>query len=113
MLEDHPPRLEGLSFGEPRAYGVASQHVDAPSAEGTWIHLDLRALENRPIDVLALRNSSGHCVAAARMIIDGQVSYLHYVYVDVGGGLIPSVDYIDLHGRSVSLERSVSERIQR
>ena len=43
----------------------------------------------------------------------GKMSYLQYVYVHVGSGLIPSIDYIELHGRTVARERRVSERIER
>jgi len=113
MFEETPVRLETLSIGEPRAYGIAHQHANAPTPQGSWLRVSLRALPSRPIEVLALENSSGRCAAAARMTIHGQMSYLHYVYVHVGSGLIPSIDYIELHGRTVAHEHPIRERVER
>jgi hypothetical protein len=111
MLEESPVTLEGLSTGEPRAYGIGRQYVHDRSRAGSWVHVELRALSSRPIGVLTLRNSSGRCDAAARMTIRGQESHLHHVFVQLGGGLIPRPDWIQLVGRTVRDDRPVRERI--
>jgi hypothetical protein len=111
MLEESPAVLEGLSRGEPRAYGIASQRVHDRSRHGTWVRVELRALPSRPIEVLALRNSSGRCTAGARMVIQGRESHLDHVYVQLGRGLIPRPRWIRLLGRTVREEHLVRERI--
>ncbi len=113
MLEESPTTLEGLSTGEPRAYGIASQRVHDRSRHGTWVHVRLRALDSRPVEILALRNSSGQCDAGARIQIRGKEAHLHHVYVQLGGGLIPRPRWIQLAGRTVREERRVRERIER
>ncbi len=110
MLANTPVTLQGLSFGEPRAYGIASQRVQPPSAEGTWVQIELRALPSRPIEILALENSLGRCDAGARMQIRGVEAHLDHVFVQLHG-LISRPEWIEILGRAVSNERSVHERI--
>jgi hypothetical protein len=111
MLEESPSTLEGLSRGEPRAYGIAEQRVHDRSRHGTWVRVVLRAVPSRPIEVLALRNSSGRCTAGARMQIRGREAHLGHVYVQLGRGLIPRPRWIRLEGRTVREEHPVRERI--
>jgi len=111
MLENSPVTLEGLSTGEPRAYGIASQRIHDRSREGTWVHVELRALSNRSVEVLTLRNTSGRCDAGARIAIRGQESHLHHVYVELSRGFIPRPRWVQLNGRTVRHQQAVRERI--
>ena len=55
MLANSPVSLEGLSTGEPRAYGIGRQRIHDRSRDGTWVHVELRALSSRAVEVLTLR----------------------------------------------------------
>ena len=111
MLANSPVSLEGLSTGEPRAYGIGGQRVHDRSRDGTWVHVELRALSSRAVEVLTLRNSSGRCAAGARIRINGQQSHLHHVYVQLSRGFIPRPQWVQLHGRTIADERPARERI--
>jgi len=103
-------RLEPLARHERRAYGIASQRVRATRG-GYVVELRLRALPERPIEVHAVKDSSGRCRAGAITPIRGQRAELHSIFVQLASGLIPRVDSVLVEGRAVTDHRYLRERL--
>ncbi len=104
LREEGPNRRAPLLSREQRAYGIASQWIEA----GNW-RLLLRALSRRPIDVQALRGADGSCQAVARMTINGSPAYLFNVYLKLKWPF--GVDYMLLRGWSLDRTHTVTERL--
>ena len=106
MLEQGPTRVAPLLPREERAYGIASQSVDAKGR----VRLVLRAVPNRPIVVETGRAEDGSCQALANMPINGSPAYLFDVYVKLKW---PTVEYLLLRGWSLDGSHVLTEKLKR
>lgn len=96
---------EELSFIEKRlAYGV---DVLGPTPGG-GVEIALKALRDRRIEV----RSDGPCPSALTAL-GGHESFLRRAFVQIaGGGLIPKVAYLELHGEDTGTREARVERIE-
>jgi hypothetical protein len=95
-LEKTPPVVTELSYLQQTAYGFQSQHVETDGR----VEVRLRSLPDREI-VIRVTPVAGKCKAEAFMTIDGKSAYLDKAFVFADEGiLMPTVRYIELHGRS-------------
>ncbi len=90
MLERGPNATEPLLDREQRAYGIASQR-----AEGSIVHMVLRALPSRPITIQTARAADGTCTATTTVDISNVMARLHDIYVKQS---LFGVDYLLLTG---------------
>lgn len=107
MLERGPEALESLEPFERRAYGIASQTVQA---DGSRILVRLHAVPDRLL-VFSPRKAGGRCVCQATVPIDGRPSILEDVFVMLSGPL--SIDHVELRGRSLADGTERIERLER
>jgi hypothetical protein len=95
-LEKTPPTVTELSYLQQTAYGFQSQQVESDGR----VEVRLRSFPNREI-VIRVTPVGGKCKAETFMTIDGKSAYLDKVFVFADEGiLMPTVRYIELHGRS-------------
>lgn len=107
-FEDGPgARSELLSREEP-AYGIGAQHVRRTEA-GATVRIRMRAFASRVITIDVSRGPSG-CSARAVVTISGQRARLDHIFAQIG---FYSIDHIVLHGRRVTDQHRVTERIER
>ncbi len=90
MFERGPNATEPLLDREQRAYGIASQR-----AQGSAVHIVLRALPSRPITIQTTRAADGSCTATTTVDISNVVARLHDIYVKQS---LFGVDYLLLTG---------------
>ncbi|MFO0696944.1 MAG: DUF4833 domain-containing protein [Polyangiales bacterium] len=107
MLERGPDALEALEPFERRAYGIASQEVEA---DGARVLVRLHAVPGRVL-VFAPRKVRGRCLCHATLPIGGRPSILEDVFVVLSGPL--AVDHIELRGRSLDDGAERVERLER
>jgi len=98
-------RREELSVLERRAYGYEL----LPNAKPTELGVRLVAVKNRPF-MVRRRNDTYR----AELSIQGVAAYLERIFVATREGpVLPTVVYVELHGRSMQDGRTLSERIVR
>jgi hypothetical protein len=114
-FENSPPvRVHTLGVFEYIPYGISEQRVIRKTSTGSIYLLRLRQFEKTPIGIITKKESDGHCSSQARAIINGRESELTYVYVRLGrGGLTPSVDYVEVHGKDLGTGQDIHERMRR
>lgn len=105
MLERGAGVTQPLRRFEHRAYGIASQRVDASRAR---VVVQLRALGDRAITVTVRSTPSG-CAASATVPMRGTASAIEDILVVQSGPR--TVDHIELRGRAVRDGSRVEERI--
>lgn len=108
-LESGPDVVRSLTTFQQTAYGFRSQRSDGDS-----VVVELRAVPERPMRIV-LDDSADDCSARTSIVIDGRPAWLERVWVEARErlfGVIPDVQYIDLHGRD-SDGGVVVERLQR
>jgi hypothetical protein len=95
---------ETLSWMEKKAYGFSVKPVDATHG----FELDLKAYKGRSI---GLYQAAGKWRAV--MFIANKSAFLTKMFVQLkeGGGLIPSVEYIDVYGQDVASGAPLRERL--
>jgi hypothetical protein len=67
-----------------------------------------------PVRIITTKGADGRCTSQARSTINGKESELSFAFVKLDkGGLLPSVDYVDVHGKDLETGQEVVERISR
>lgn len=114
-FENSPPvRVHTLGAFEYIAYGISEQRTVQRTPAGGVYNLKLRQLEKRPIEIITARGADGRCTSQARTLINGKECEFTFAFVKLGGGfIVPSVDYVDVHGRELDTKTDVVERMRR
>jgi uncharacterized protein DUF4833 len=107
MREHGPDRTEPLLDRELPAYGLSTQSLAAPGAAGGKVHIVLRAVPARPIEVATWRDADGECRASATLVIGGSMAHLFDVYAKLKWPW--GIDYLLLQGWSLDGSRVVRE----
>jgi hypothetical protein len=108
MLEHGPGATEPLLSREQPAYGIADQRVVDRRADGGRLVVRLRALADRPIEIVTGPRDGG-CEVTATTVIDGAPATLSSVYAQLRWPF--GVDYLMLSGRSLTDGRLLRERL--
>jgi hypothetical protein len=114
-LEKAPPvRFRTPGMLDRVGYGISEQRA-LPSAPSAGVYMvKLRQLPVKPVQIMTTRSADGRCTTQARATINGKDSELSYAFVKLNrGGLMPSVDYVDLHGKDLQTGQEVVERMRR
>jgi Domain of unknown function (DUF4833) len=114
-FENSPPvRVHTLGLFEYVAYGISEQRTIRRSPVGSLHVIRLRQFSKNTIAIYSMKEPDGRCSSRARTMINGKDSELSYIYVKLfRGGLTPSVDYIDVHGRDPDTGQDIQERIRK
>jgi hypothetical protein len=114
-FEKAPPvRTHGLGAFDFIAYGISEQRVLRKTPTGAVHFIRLRQFPKTPIDIVTKLEADGHCSTQALWTINGKESGLTYVFVQLAkGGIFPSVDFVDVHGRDLETGHEVTERLRR
>jgi hypothetical protein len=114
-FENSPPvRIHTLGIFEYIPYGISEQRIISRTPTGGAVAIKLRQFSKSPIGIVTKKESDGHCSSQARTIINGKDCELTYVYVKLArGGFVPSVDYVDVHGKDSDTGKDVEERLRR
>jgi hypothetical protein len=113
-LEKAPGRVRTPGILDRLGYGISEQKalLRAPK-EGVYM-VKLRQLPVKPVQITTTQSSDGRCTTQARATINGKESELSYAFVKLNkGGLMPSVDYVDIHGKDLQTGQEVVERMRR
>ncbi len=114
-FENSPPvRIHTLGMFEYFPYGISEQRTVSKTPAGVVHVMTLRQFRKWPIRILIRKEADGHCEAHARTTILGKDAELTFVYVRlVRGGLAPSVDSVEMHGKAIDTGQEVLERLRR
>jgi hypothetical protein len=111
-FENSPPvRTHGLNMMERIAYGISEQHIIKREGKRDEYTIRLKQLP-RPLVITTEKGTDGKCSASAKVAINGTESKLVNVYVKLGG-FINSVDYIEIHGKNLTTNQAVMERVKK
>lgn len=111
-FENSPPvRTHGLNALERIAYGISEQHIIKNEGKRDEYTIRLKQLP-RPITIVTEKGADGKCSAFAKVSINGVESKLGNVYVKLGG-LLSTVDYIEIHGKNLTTNQAVMERVKK
>jgi hypothetical protein len=111
-FENSPPvRTHGLNMMERIAYGISEQHIIKNEGKRDEYTIRLKQLP-RPITIITEKSPDGKCSAYAKTAINGTEAKLGNVYVKLGG-LLNSVEYIEIHGKSLMTNQAVMERMKK
>jgi hypothetical protein len=111
-FENAPPvRIHPLGTFEYVPYGISEQRSIRKTLNGGIHMMKLRQFDKTQIGIVTKKEADGHCSSQARAIINGKESELTYIYVKLGkGGLTPSVEYVDVHGKDLDTGAEITER---
>ena len=114
-FENSPPvRVHTLGVFEFIPYGISEQRTLRKTATGGVHFLKLRQFEKTPVTIFTRREPDGRCSSQARSLINGKEAELTFVYVKLGkGGITPSVEFLDVHGKDLDTGQEVSERLRK
>jgi hypothetical protein len=114
-FENSPPvRIHTLGIIEYIPYGISEQRTIRKAPGGGYQIIRLRQFEKTPIGIITKKEADGHCSSQARATINGKEAELTYVYVKLAkGGIAPSVDYVDVHGKALDTGVEVQERVRK
>ncbi len=114
-FENSPPvRVHTLGAFEYLAYGISEQRTVQKTPAGAVHHLRLKQLSTRRIEIITTRGPDGRCLSQARSTINGKECEFTSAYVQLAGGfIVPSVAFVDLHGRDLETKQEVVERLRR
>lgn len=111
-FESSPPvRTHGLNALERVAYGISEQHVIRNEGKRDEHTIRLKQLP-RPITIVTEKGADGKCSAYAKVSINGAESRLVNVYVKLGG-FLSSVQYVEIHGKNLTTNAAVMERVKK
>lgn len=93
-------------------YGISEQKALAgPPNVGVYF-VRLRQLPRMPVRIVTTKGADGRCTSQARSTINGKESELTFAFVKLAkGGIMPSVDYVDIHGKDLGTGQEVVERV--
>ncbi|HEY4015135.1 MAG TPA: DUF4833 domain-containing protein [Polyangiaceae bacterium] len=112
-FENAPPvRLHTLGMFDFIGYGISEQRTVRKTPNGGYHVVRLRQFSKAPIGIFTKKEADGHCSSEARTLIRGKEAIFASVFVKLAkGGLAPSVEYIDIHGKDPDSGQEVAERI--
>jgi Domain of unknown function (DUF4833) len=112
-FEGAPPvRVHSPGVLDGIGYGISDQRMLAKSFTGGVHFIQLRQLPRLPVRILTTKGADGRCRSQARCTINGKESELSFGFVKLGqSGVIPSVDYVDIHGKDLQTGQEVVERL--
>jgi len=94
-------------------YGISEQRVTRRTQTGGTHVLRLRQFDKIPIVILT-RQDGPRCAGEARTLANGRPIRLASIHVQVSRkGLLPSVDWVDVHGRDLETGVDVTARLFR
>lgn len=94
-------------------YGISEQRSVRKIPTGGIHIMKLRQFGKTPIAIVTTRDAAGKCTAQARSLINGKEAELSYIWVKLGkGGLVPSVDYVDVHGKDLETGAELTQRMK-
>ena len=114
-FENAPPvRLHTLGMIEYIPYGISEQRTVRKTPNGGYHVVRLRQFGTTPIGIFTKKEADGHCSSEARTLINGKEAIFLSVFVKLGhGGIAPSVEYVDIHGKDPDSGQDVAERIRK
>ncbi len=114
-FENAPPvRTHSLGVFEYVPYGISEQRSIRKLLTGGIHIMRLRQFDKTPIAIVTKKEADGHCTSQARAIINGKESELTYIYVKLGkGGITPTVEYVDVHGKDLDTGAEIQERMRK
>jgi hypothetical protein len=114
-FENSPPvRTHSLGMFEYVGYGFAEQRTVKKLPNGGIHILKLKQWDKSPIAIITRKEADGHCSSEVHAMIAGKESELVYLYVKLAkGGLTPSVDYVDVHGKDLETKADITDRMKR
>jgi hypothetical protein len=93
-------------------YGISDQKILARSPTVGVYLVQLRQLPRMPVRIITTKGADGRCTSQARSTINGKESELSFAFVKLDkGGIMPSVDYVDIHGKDLGTGQEVVERV--
>lgn len=112
VFENAPPiRMQSLSTFDFIPYGISEQRSIRKTLNGGVHLMKLRQFDKTQIAIVTKKEADGKCSSQVRAIINGKESELTYIYVKLArGGLTPSVDYVDVHGKDLDTGAEITER---
>lgn len=94
-------------------YGISEQRSIRKIPSGGIHIMRLRQFGKTPIAIVTTKQADGKCTSQARSLINGKEAELSYIYVKLGkGGLVPSVDYVDVHGKDLETGAELTQRMK-
>jgi hypothetical protein len=114
-FENAPPvRLHTLGMFEYMGYGISEQRTVRKTPLGGYHVIRLRQFGKTPIGIFTKKEADGHCSSEARTLVNGKEAIFTSVFVKLAkGGLAPSVEYIEIHGKDPDSGQDVLERIRK
>lgn len=114
-FENAPPvRIHALGTFEYVPYGISEQRSIRKTVNGGIHLMKLRQFDKTPIGIVTKKEADGKCSSQARAIINGKESELLYIYVKLGkGGITPTVEYVDVHGKDLDTGAEIQERMRK
>jgi hypothetical protein len=114
-FEKSPPvRVHTLGVFEFIPYGISEQRILRRTPTGGEHFVKLRQFEKTPVTITTRQEADGHCTSQARAVINGKEAELSFVYVTLGkGGLTPTVQFVDVHGKDLETGHEVTERLRK
>jgi len=95
-------------------YGISEQRSLHKTQTGGVHIMKLRQFAGTPIAIITKKEADGKCTSQARAMINGKESELSYIYVKLGkGGLVPSVEYVDVHGKDLETGAEIVARMNK
>ena len=95
-------------------YGISEQRTIRKTQTGGIHILKLRQFDKSPVGIVTKKSADGRCTSQARAVINSKETELTYIYVKLAkGGLMPSVEYVDVHGKDLETGAEVIERVKK
>jgi len=95
-------------------YGISEQKILVRSPSVGVYFMKLRQLPRMAVRIITTKGADGRCTSQARSTINGKESELSFAFVKLDkGGIFPSVDYVDIHGKDLETGQEVVERVSK
>ena len=108
-FEPGEPVIGELNALDRQVYGITRQTVRSRADNGSWIDVRIAALPSLRILILSQRHA-GRCVARARIPVNDRPAFVDRVFVQLGGGILSSVESVTFSGVDAETSERVSER---
>lgn len=114
-FEHAPPvRTHKLGMLEYIPYGFSEQRSIRKTPQGGIQLLKLKQWDKSPIVIITKKEADGHCTATVHAMINGKEAELVYMYVKLlKGGIAPSVDYVEVHGKDLDTGAEIVVRMKK
>jgi hypothetical protein len=109
-----PVRVHTAGMFDFIGYGISEQKVLFRASNVAVHFMKLRQLPDMPVRIITMQGADGRCTTQARSTIGGKERELSFAYIKLGkGGITPSVEYVDIHGKDLETGQEVTERVRR